>query len=338
MSTPIKVLILTRSPFSDDQVEQIRAVSPRLAVVQRDANALDGGESIWQGVEVLYTDRTLPQPAQAPGLRWVQAAFAGVDGWREHPVIQKVTLTTSSGIHAPGLGEHVLMLMLAFAHRLTAMLDFQRRGEWAHTRWGELNSQELRDATVGIIGYGSIGREVGRLARAFGMRVLAVKRDASRPGDRGYRMAGLGDPGSENVDRLYPPAELRAMLRESDYVVLAAPHTPETHNLIGRAELAAMKPSACLINVARGALVDEPALIEALQNGAIAGAGLDVFAQEPLPADSPLWRMPNVIISPHAADYNDRYEGRAAQVFAENLRRYLAGEPLLNVVDLARGY
>jgi phosphoglycerate dehydrogenase-like enzyme len=337
MNQPVNVLILTRSPVDPALIDQLQAVSPRLNVQQRDSTSVEGGDDL-RGIEVLYTDGRLPQPQQAPDLRWVQGHFAGVNSLTDHPLLRSVTLTTTSGIHAPVLGEYVLMVMLAFAHRLPAMRDYQSRAEWAHGRWGELRPQELRGSTVGIVGYGSIGREVGRLAQAFGMRVLALKRDAGHPADSGFRMPQMGDPGVEHVDRLYLPAALHDLLHESDYVVVAAPLTPETSGMIGPAELVAMKSSAIFINVARGGLVNEPALIEALQKGTIAGAGLDVFAQEPLPADSPLWRMPNVLISPHAAAVNEHYNGRAMALFAENLRRYLAGESLLNVVDVQAGY
>jgi phosphoglycerate dehydrogenase-like enzyme len=236
------------------------------------------------------------------------------------------------------MGEYVLMMMLAFAHRLPEMVRFQRRAEWAHDLWPEVGAQELRGAIVGIVGYGSIGREVGRLAKAFGMRVLALKRRAGQTEDAGWRLPGLGDPALEHVDRLLSRDELPALLGESDYVVLSLPLTPETRGMIGAAELGQMKHSAVLINVARGDLVDEAALVEALQEGKIGGAALDVFSQEPLPADSPLWRLPNVLLSPHAADVNAHYDARAIELFAENLRRYLDGRPLLNVVDLAQGY
>jgi phosphoglycerate dehydrogenase-like enzyme len=148
----------------------------------------------------------------------------------------------------------------------------------------------------------------------------------------------VGDPGLDNVARLFAPGELHAMLRECHYVVLSAPLTPETHHLIGPAEFAVMKPEVVLINVARGGLVDEAALVEALQSGRIAGAALDVFDREPLPAASPLWGLPNVHLSPHISDVNTHYIERAMELFAENLRRYLAGEPLANVVDVVRGY
>jgi phosphoglycerate dehydrogenase-like enzyme len=289
-------------------------------------------------VEVLCTFQALPDPAQAPHLRWVQLMSAGADHAVDHPILtDQVVLTTTSGIHAINVGELVLTMMLAWGQRLPTLMAYQRRAEWPSGRFALFSPQELRGGTVGIVGYGSIGREVGRLASAFGMRVLALNRSGD-PVDCGYTIPGVGDPQGSVPQRFYGPGELRNMLAECDYVVVAVPLTVTTRHLIGPDELRAMKPSAFLINVARGDVVDEPALIQALQEGWIAGAGLDVFAQEPLPADSPLWAMENVILSPHIAGFTPHYNERAADVFAENLRRYLAGQRLLNQVDLEQGY
>jgi phosphoglycerate dehydrogenase-like enzyme len=179
---------------------------------------------------------------------------------------------------------------------------------------------------VGIVGLGHIGREVARLAKAFGMRVLATRRSARKSRRAKY------------VDHLFSPDKLRDLLSESDYVVLTLALTPETRGIIGEAELRSMKPTAYLINVARGGLVDEAALVRALEEQRIAGAGLDVFTTEPLPQDSPLWGFENVIISPHIAGGMEDYVARATAVFCENLRRYLGGRRLINVVDKGKGY
>ena len=187
------------------------------------------------------------------------------------------------------------------------------------------------------MGYGSIGREVGRLGRAFGMRVFALRRTVGRP-DQGYAVSRTGDPEGSIPERFYPAAALHHMLAECDYVVVAVPLTPATTHLIGETELRAMKPTAYLVNIARGSIVDEAALVRALDEGWIAGAGLDVFEQEPLPSDSPLWEMENALISPHVAGFTPRYDERATVLFAQNLARYLAGQPLLNLVDKSRGY
>jgi phosphoglycerate dehydrogenase-like enzyme len=334
---PVHVLSTVR--FDDAQLAQLCAVSPRLQVVQhtvREAHELP--PEVWPQVEVLCTFMALPAPEQAPRLRWVQLHSAGAEHATGHPALNRdVLLTTTSGIHAINIGEYVLALMLAWAHQLPTLLDWQRRAEWPEGRFGLLSPQELRGNTVGIVGYGSIGREVGRLARAFGMRVLALQR-GDDPADHGYITPGVGDPQGRVPERLYRPHELRAMLAQCDYVVLAVPLTDATRNLIGSGELQAMKPSAFLVNVARGGVVDEPALVQALDEGQVGGAGLDVFAQEPLPNDSPLWSMENVILTPHIAGMTPHYNARATDVFAENLRRYLEGEALLNQVDWGEGY
>jgi phosphoglycerate dehydrogenase-like enzyme len=293
---------------------------------------------VWSEVEVLCTFGVMPAQNQAPRLRWVQLISAGVDHVIDHPLLSgEIVLTSASGIHAIKIGEFVLMLMLAWAQQLPALIDHQRRAEWPEGRFKLFACQELRGSTVGIVGYGSIGREVGRLASAFGMRVLALQR-GDDPVDRGYILSGVGDPQGTIPQRFYRLAQLKVMLAECDFVVLALPLTDATRHLIGPDELRAMKSSACLVNIGRGEVVEESALIQALQEGWIGGAALDVFAQEPLPSSSPLWGMENVILTPHIAGMTHHYNERAIEVFAENLRRYLAGQPLLNRVDSQQGY
>jgi phosphoglycerate dehydrogenase-like enzyme len=253
-------------------------------------------------------------------------------------LLQNVTLTTSSGIHAPAMAEYILMMVLAFAHRLPRMIEYQRQAAWPGQRWALFVPQELRDATIGIVGYGSIGRETARLGRAFGLRVLALKRHVDHLSDDGWRLPNVGDAAGEYAARLYAPDQLRAMLAECDYVVVTAPLTPETRGLLGAAEFQVMKREAVIINVARGGVIDEVAMIDALRTQMIGGAALDVFEQEPLPTDSPLWQLPNVILSPHVSGFTPHYDERAMALFAENLRRYMAGKALLNVVDVQRGY
>ena len=335
----IRVFVLTQSPMPDALIESLRAVSPRLVVEQRTAQALEElGDAVWRGVEVLYTTMLMPSPEQAPDLRWVQGHFAGVEQFLDHPLFQRAALTTTSGIHAPAMAKYVLMMMLAFAHHLPRMLHYQNLLEWPKKRWDLFAPRELRGSTAGIVGYGSIGREVTRLARAFGMRVLATKRDVARTEDAGWRLSGIGDAAAGHVNRLYSADALHAMLSECDYVALTVPLTPETRHLIGEAELKRMSRNAVLINVSRGGVIDEAALIEALRAGTIRGAALDVFEQEPLPASSPLWNLPNAIVSPHVSGFTFAYDERAMALFAENLRRYVNGEELLNRVDLRRGY
>jgi phosphoglycerate dehydrogenase-like enzyme len=197
--------------------------------------------------------------------------------------------------------------------------------------------EELNGKTIGIVGYGSIGRHVARLADVFGMRVLAMKRNPQHA-DVGFQFTDVGDPEGALPDRYYTPHQLHALLSESDVVLIAVPLTPQTQELFDEAAFQAMKSTAFLVNIARGGVCKETALIDALKQQRIAGAALDVFHQEPLPPDHPLWHLPNTFISPHIAGLTPHYNERAATIFEENLRRYLAGEPLYNIVDKTEGY
>jgi phosphoglycerate dehydrogenase-like enzyme len=326
--------------FTDELLDKLKAVSPRLVVKQRTChNAEEVEQALEGGVEVLYTFYLPADLSRAPGLKWVQLHTAGVDHLLDHPLMKSsILLTTVSGIHATPIAEYVFASILAFNRRVPKMLYYQSRREWPQGRWNLFARPELRGSTLGIIGYGSIGREVGRIARCFGMRLVATKRSVSQMRDVGYVVQGTGDREGALLDDAFPPERLSEMLSLCDYVVVAVPLTPETRKLIGEAELRAMKPSAYLVNISRGGTVDEGALIKALQEGWIAGAGLDVFEEEPLPSDSPLYGLENVILSPHVSGFTLRYDERASDLFAENLRRYLTGEPLLNLVDKARGY
>ena len=334
------ISVVSTLSFSDELLDRLRSVSPRLVVTQQTASAADELPAGWlDQAEILYTGSALPDPARAPRLRWVQLHSAGVDHVLDTPLWRSdVAVTTSSGIHAPNIAEYVLTMMLAFTRRLPRMLAYQARAEWPSQRWEQFAAPELRRATVGVMGYGSIGREIGRLAHAFGMRVLGLRRSVGTGRLPEFELPELaGRPGAE-PDLIFTPDRLAEMLPACDYVVLALPHTPATYHFIDEAALRAMKPSALLVNIGRGALVDEAALARALREGWIAGAALDVFEQEPLPADSPLWKMDNVIISPHIAGFTPHYDERATALFAENLRRYLAGDPLLNQIERGRGY
>ena len=259
---------------------------------------------------------------RAPDLRWLQLTSAGVDRAARSGLVESdFTVTSASGLHATPVGEYVLCLMLMFCKGAARFIRAQDRREWLRYM-----PQELYGKTVGVVGLGHIGAEVARLAKAFGCRVLATRRSVT---------ARTND---ELADELLPPSDLNDLLSESDFVVLAVPLTPQTRQLIGEAELRAMKSTGVLINIARGAVVDEEALVRALKEGWIAGAGLDVFAQEPLPPESELWGMENVIMSPHISGGTEIYNQRAVGIFCENLRRYLAGEPLMNLANAERGY
>lgn len=333
----IHVLILYRTLPDEGILTMLRQVSPRLVIEARADKDADKIGNLWGEVEVLYTDDPLPPEGSSPKLRWIQGNYAGVDRWGELPVTQPYIWTTTSGIHGH-VAELVLTLMLAFARKFLLILENQKRADWPKNRFELFEPYELRDSTVGIIGYGVIGRQVGYLCRAFGMRVIAADREEVLTYEPAWKLPGTPPLTASMPDRLYDPSDIKSLLRESDYVVLCVPYTRETHGMINADTLAAMKPSAVLINVARGAVVDEAALVDVLKAGKIRGAGLDVYSQEPLPSSSPFWKLPNVIACPHVAGFSPHYFKRAMTLFAENLRRYLGGEPLLNVVKKERGY
>jgi phosphoglycerate dehydrogenase-like enzyme len=335
-----EIVVLSTMRFTDELLDKLRAVSPRLVVRQRTChNAEEVEQALEENVEVLYTFYLPADLSRAPELKWVQLHSAGVDHLLDHPLMKSdIFLTTTSGIHATPIAEYVFASILAFNRRVPQMLTYQSKREWPQGRWNLFARPELRDGTLGIIGYGSIGREIGRIARCFGMRVMAAKRSVSQMRDVGYAVQGIGDREGALLDEAFPPERLSEMLSLCDYVVVAVPLTPETRKLIGEAELRAMKPSAYLVNISRGETVDEAALIRALREGWIAGAGLDVFEEEPLPSDSPLYNLENVILSPHVSGFTPRYDERASDLFIENLRRYLTGELLLNWVDKEKGY
>jgi phosphoglycerate dehydrogenase-like enzyme len=340
-SDSIPVLVTVQ--MEDEILDSFRDVSDRIEILYHPVRqARDVPDDIWARTNVLYTLDVVPEPAQAPKLRWIHTHSAGIERLLDQSIFQTegVLLTTSSGIHAATMAEYVFMMMLAFGHRLLTMIEYKANASWpTEHKFSIFMPQQLRGSTVGIVGYGSIGREIARLAHAFGMEVLAVKRDVRHPDDPdGYNLPGAGDPEGIYFHRLYPPEALISMARVSDFVVLTVPLTESTRLMVGADVFEAMKSTAYLINVGRGGVVDEAALLHALQTGQIAGAATDVFEAEPLPADSPLWKLPNLIISPHIAGNTADYNEKAAALFIENLQRYLARKDLLNLVDRTRGY
>jgi phosphoglycerate dehydrogenase-like enzyme len=332
--------VLVTAPFSSQLLDQLRVIAPNQVKIEQ----ISLSDSRWPAgkttqAEVYYAINGVPDIEQAPNLRWVQAHWAGVDHLRDQPIWDSdVQITTASGIHAPNMGQYVFAQILAWAHRVPNWLAHQRKNQWPKDRWRKFVPDELRGRTLGILGYGSIGREVARLGKSFGMRVLASKRDARTLEHEGYTPAGSGDPEGAMADRIYPTEATRSMVAECDYVVITLPLTDKTYQLFDEILFREMKPNCFLVNVGRGAIIKENDLVRALRRGWIAGAGLDVFEVEPLPPDSPLWEMDNVILSPHISGFTPYYDERAVELFAENLRRYLAGEPLLNLVNREAGY
>ncbi|HZO90128.1 MAG TPA: D-2-hydroxyacid dehydrogenase [Chthonomonadaceae bacterium] len=328
------VVLVLLSPESGDAAAYRQAVEgdPELRerVTLRFATGDAVREAITDAEVVTCGNVSAEQVAAARNLRWISFWSAGMDGKARPELLTRgLLLTSASGVHGPNIAEHVLAFMLMFTRRMPFYQRAQMAGRWEHfgsSRAGG-GAEELTGKTLGIVGLGRIGEALTARAKAFEMRVVATKRN---PQAR-YNAAVV-------PNALYPPEELPRLLAESDHVCIALPYTPETHHLFDAGMLAYMQPTAYLYNIARGKIVDEAALIAALQEGRLAGAGLDVFEEEPLPAESPLWRMENVIITPHVAGITPHYFARAAALFADNLKRYLHGLPLQNLYDPARGY
>lgn len=342
MTTSSRVMLIT-APLAPHWLERFQSAAPELHVKQRQPQEMERAlEELWQDVEILYTSfaTSLPTPQQAPRLRWVQLYSAGPDHILSHPLFTSSTVfTTTSGIHALPIAEYVLAMTLAWFHRLQRIFAWQQQHAWpaAAERIPLFAGEELHGKTMGIVGYGSIGREVARLATAFGMRILAMQRGSNHQ-EAGFALPNAGDPSGVIPACFYTPGELHTMLQMCDVVVIALPLTSKTRGMFDDTAFQAMKQTALLVNIARGDICNEAALLRALQEKRIAGAILDVFQQEPLPPEHPLWQLPDVFISPHCSSLTPHYEERAARVCLENVRRYLAGEQLWNIVDKDEGY
>jgi phosphoglycerate dehydrogenase-like enzyme len=333
-----QIKVIVAMDFSDDIMAQLRAVSPRYHIERHHPNV---PEAAWADAEIIYTTHRFPEPSQAPRLRWIQLHSAGVEQALKQPIVQAedVDVTNASGIHAVQMSEFCLLMMLTFNYQLLKLLDFQSKSEWPEKSHIIFRPHDLRGQTLGIAGYGAIGRELGRLANNMGMTVLASKNNVKHPADTdSYIIPGTGDPEGNIPARLYPTEALASMAAECDFLVIATPLTDNTRHMVNETVLNAMKKTAFLINVARGSVVDEPALISALAAQKIAGAALDVFEEEPLPKTSPLWNFDNVILTPHVSGNNARYHEKAAALFAENMQRYIEKRPLLNKIERKRGY
>lgn len=316
MPRPGPVSVLVYHP--DEAQAYARLVrTPRGRVRLRVASTPEEAMPYVEEMDALYAwgfpTHLLPR---ARRLRWVQVMGAGVDRFLDAPFPPNVVLTRVEGIFGPWMAEYTLGWLLWSAQRMETFRLAQRA-----RRWEPLSPSLLRGRTLGLVGLGSIGQTIARAAGAFSMRVIGMNRSGRRVPE---------------AERVYRRGVLRELLGESDYVVLAVPLTPETRGLIGAAELRAMRPEAWLVNIGRGSLVQEDALVRALQERWIAGAVLDVFAREPLPPEHPLWGMPNVVVTPHIAGPSEPAE--IAPVFNDNLRRFLQGRALRGRVDVRRGY
>jgi phosphoglycerate dehydrogenase-like enzyme len=339
--TAIALSPILSARYRSRDLERIRAAAPGARIVTVSVEGLADGPL--DDVEVMLRgwlssdafDRIL---VRAPRLSWVHSATSGVERALTPAALERgVVVTNARGVFSRPIAEYVAMMILAVSRRLPQLLELQRERTWQ-----PLEGTELRDVTVGIVGLGSIGRAVGALATAFGCRVVAVRRRAGPGSEVEAAASDSGDDGRPlgeiMLDRVGGPETLPELLAESDFVVLAAPLTPETEHMINAETLALIKPGAWLINVARGRLIDERALIRALRDGNLGGAVLDTFVDEPLPPMSSFYDLPNVIVTPHTAWSSGRVLDRSVELFCDNLRRFATGEPLLNVVDPDAGY
>ena len=316
-----------------ETVGRLRALSPDLEVLDVTGDdAFDVASLADPDVEVLIGSRAPADITAVPSLRWLQVRSAGVDHMTADPPWKKgVIVTNARGVYSIPIGEYVTGMVLR-VHQPAAWAKDQAAHRWPPE--APLVSV-VRDTTAVIVGYGSIGREVARQLSGLGMRILAVKPRPELRDDTGFRVPGTGDPDGSIPERIVGVDELAATASSADVMVLTMPLTDASRGIIDGEVLAALPRSAWLINVSRGALVDEDALLEALRGGRLAGAVLDVFGQEPLPSDSPWWDAPNVIVTPHASGVTLRF---LDELVIENVRRYLAGEALLNQIDPERGY
>ncbi|MEO8207620.1 MAG: D-2-hydroxyacid dehydrogenase [Chloroflexota bacterium] len=345
--TAVAVSPILSARVRNQDLDRIREAAPGTRIVNLSIEGLADGPV--EDVEVLLRgwlsseafDRLL---VRAPRLRWVHSATSGVERALTPTSHDRgLTVTNARGVFTRPIAEHVLMLILAISRRLPQLLELQRERTWQ-----PLQGVELRELTIGIIGYGSIGRAVASLAGAFGARVIALRRNPQADGEVATDQAATADSAALAADDSFPfaaaaaqvvgPGQLHDLLRASDIVVLAVPLTPETENMIDAVALAAMRRDAWIINIARGRLIDDRALIEALHAHQIGGAALDAFREQPLSPRSEFYDVPNLIITPHTAWSSARVLDRSIDLFCENLRRYSAGEPLRNVVDPRAGY
>ena len=344
-----KIKILVASFLEEEHVRRISEVDPRVSVIYepdllrppRYAADHKGAarertleqETRWRELlataDILFDfDQTHREdlPQLAPNVKWIQSTSSGIGQFvadmRYGERMPNTIFTKASGVHGQPLAEFCLLVMLMFRKGLLRVLRDQSRKHWERYA-----GTDLEGCTVVIVGLGAVGQEVARACMALRMHVIGVDLP-------GFPVESLSAPPSE----FFPVSDLRKALPRAEHLVLIAPHTPETEGLIGAEELTLMPQGAILINIGRGPLVDESALADALASGHLGGAGLDVFVQEPLPVDSPFWEMPNVVVSPHSASTSDRENGRITDLFCENLKRFLAGKTMINVLDLGRLY
>lgn len=325
MHMSIFLIGLVEDQLSTKQVAALKTLAPDMDFVYTDNR--EKIAAVISDVEIIagYIPRDLT--AKATNLRWYQQWGAGADWLAKYPevVAMDFVLTSASGVHAIPISEHVFAFLLGHARLLPLALHNQAQGEWVRNEIEiKQNVVELAGSTMVLIGVGAIGKRIAKLAAAHEMKVIGVRRESSIA--------------VEGIKKTVGPMELLSVLPEADFVVITVPLTRETKHLLNRDSFATMKHNTYIVNIGRGGVIDEHAMIDALESGSIRGAGLDVFENEPLAADSPLWAMPNVMITAHYSGLTPNYDARAFEILLDNLHRYRSGEPMRNIVNKALGY
>ena len=322
MKDKVELLVISTNIFSVSEEDEriIEEAVPQVALT------VVRGEEVTPELigkaQIIFGWLTKEQIGQAKCLKWLHLPSAGADDYTtiSDYCNNDIRVTTSSGVFGMPIAEHIFAMILAYNHNLQEYAYKKAEKKW-HRNW---NTKDFFGSTIGILGLGDIGTEVAKRAKVWGATVIAVKRRQSEK--------------PEYIDRLYSMEELDEVLKQSDYLVLALPNTPKTRNIINEEKLRLMKPEAFLVNIGRGALVDQEALIRALSEGWIGGAGLDVTEPEPLPEDSPLWELKNVLLTPHASGTSPTNGVRRREIILKNLKNYLEGRPLINQVDFKEEY
>jgi phosphoglycerate dehydrogenase-like enzyme len=332
--------ILSTIGLTSDQRQLIQQAAGDADLVDRRCRSqAEMVEAAEDGCDVLFTLRVPDElMRRSPQLKWIQLMSAGADHILKGLLAERktVAVTTGSGVAASTIAEYTIASMLAWAHVFPTTMRAQLGREWKRTGFMEI--EPIRGKTLGVVGYGSIGRETARIAQGLGMEVVALKRNPDERRDPGWNPPGVGDPEGTIPRRWYGADQCEMLLREADFITVTLPLTAKTRGFIGPKEIAAMRPNAYIVNVGRGEVIDQDALIEALRTNRIAGAGLDVFEREPLEAESALWDLENVILTPHVSGGFKNYNGVCCELFAANLRRFRTSQPLFNLVDRSMGY
>lgn len=322
MDRKTEILVMTNSifPMTEEHQKMVRKLAPNAVLTV--VNKKDATKEQLYKAEIIFGWPEPEQLMESKNLRWLQLPSAGADSYMDRKLYhcKEIKLTNSRGVFGLPIAEHVFAMILSYNRNLIDYAWQQREATWKGIR----QTKDFYGSTIGIVGLGDIGTEVAKRAKALGARVLGVKRTLG------------GQP--EYVDQLYTTEAIDEVLEQSDYIVLALPGTKKTAGIITEQSLRRMKPEAFLVNIGRGALVDQEALIKALKEGWIGGVGLDVTTPEPLPQDSPLWGLKNVIITPHVSGSSPTNDFRRMGIFLRNLEHYLAGRPLENLVDFEEGY